>query len=498
MPLQKGSSQEVISANIAELIKAGHDKDQAVAIAMKEAGQTKDSEKIRFYVTGQLSENIAETPEGYLLCSNVPITRTGEFVYKGSELTGNDGKPLVDPTADGLVKIQRDADQVFSDETIRSFEGKPLTIDHPKGFVTPENWSDLAHGTIQNVRRGEQGDLLLADILVTTAEAIELIKSGQREISCGYDAEYEQIAVGRGRQTDIIGNHVAIVSRGRAGSRCAIQDKACSGCGECKGNCKTKDAVQEEVKMTIQDKFNKIKQWFDSCPVKITDEDETDEEKEARLAAEKEAKETQDKKMKDDALEDRLAALEAGMNSIMGMLKELLEEEEEETSDKKTKDGDETEEEKAEREAAEAQVTKDAEEAEEKKEAEEKDKETCDSMWPELISHAEVLVPGKSFRKPTKDRVATMDSIKVSVLEEAKVNKEFGQDVIALIGARDLSRLTTDSLDVAFMAVSRLVGNKRNSKVQQGSIKVHDFATARSVADINKANKDFYKGQTRQ
>ena len=44
MPLQKGSSQEVISANIAELIKAGHDKDQAVAIAMKEAGQTKDSE----------------------------------------------------------------------------------------------------------------------------------------------------------------------------------------------------------------------------------------------------------------------------------------------------------------------------------------------------------------------------------------------------------------------------------------------------------------------
>ncbi len=41
MPLQKGSSEEVISANIAELIKAGHPKDQAVAIAMREEGKMK-------------------------------------------------------------------------------------------------------------------------------------------------------------------------------------------------------------------------------------------------------------------------------------------------------------------------------------------------------------------------------------------------------------------------------------------------------------------------
>ncbi len=39
MPLQSGSSQEVISANIAELIKSGHDKDQAAAIAYKHAGK---------------------------------------------------------------------------------------------------------------------------------------------------------------------------------------------------------------------------------------------------------------------------------------------------------------------------------------------------------------------------------------------------------------------------------------------------------------------------
>lgn len=41
MPLKKGSSQKVISANIAELIRAGHPPAQAAAIAYKEAGKSR-------------------------------------------------------------------------------------------------------------------------------------------------------------------------------------------------------------------------------------------------------------------------------------------------------------------------------------------------------------------------------------------------------------------------------------------------------------------------
>ena len=41
MPLKKGSSQAVISYNIAEMIKAGHPRDQAVAAAMRMAGKSK-------------------------------------------------------------------------------------------------------------------------------------------------------------------------------------------------------------------------------------------------------------------------------------------------------------------------------------------------------------------------------------------------------------------------------------------------------------------------
>lgn len=40
MPLKKGSSSKVVSANIEELVKSGRRKDQAIAIALSEAGKS--------------------------------------------------------------------------------------------------------------------------------------------------------------------------------------------------------------------------------------------------------------------------------------------------------------------------------------------------------------------------------------------------------------------------------------------------------------------------
>ena len=40
MPLQKGSSQQAIGSNIKELMESGHPQKQAVAIALKEAGES--------------------------------------------------------------------------------------------------------------------------------------------------------------------------------------------------------------------------------------------------------------------------------------------------------------------------------------------------------------------------------------------------------------------------------------------------------------------------
>lgn len=45
MPLKSGSTHDIISANIAELIKAGHPRDQAIAAAYDKAGLGKKSER---------------------------------------------------------------------------------------------------------------------------------------------------------------------------------------------------------------------------------------------------------------------------------------------------------------------------------------------------------------------------------------------------------------------------------------------------------------------
>ncbi len=174
---------------------------------------------MKYFVTSRLSENIHETPEGYLLCLGVPIARTGEMLY-------GEGETPLETDDSGKIVIDRADGEVFRPETIASFEGKAVTITHPTEFVSPDNWSRLAKGIIQNVRRGEgeQKTDLLADLLITDSMAINLVKSGLREVSCGYEAEYTQTGDGRGMQTNIIGNHLALVDQGRAGSSYAIND----------------------------------------------------------------------------------------------------------------------------------------------------------------------------------------------------------------------------------------------------------------------------------
>ena len=163
-----------------------------------------------------ISPNQLETGEGFLICRNVPLARTGEQDYLGTEIGLN---------RTDVIKVNRDESEVFSAEAMASFEGKPVTNNHPPVLLDSENAGQYEKGHVQNIRRGsgEWADYLVGDLHIHDAELIEDIKNGKREISCGYECEYDE-EDGTYSQKNIRGNHVAVVETGRAGHKAAIMD----------------------------------------------------------------------------------------------------------------------------------------------------------------------------------------------------------------------------------------------------------------------------------
>lgn len=172
------------------------------------------------YFGSRLSANMITTPEGYLVCKNVPIARVGHQEYLGSEFKG--------PVADRLYDVTRPEDEVFDKAAIASFEGKPVVDEHPDEDVTPDNYSQYMKGVCREVHRGdgEFKNCLIGDLIIYDKALIDKIKNGKREVSCGYDCLWCQTGDSSFEQREIRGNHIAIVDRGRAGHKIAIRDSA--------------------------------------------------------------------------------------------------------------------------------------------------------------------------------------------------------------------------------------------------------------------------------
>ena len=169
------------------------------------------------YYGARISPHMTRTPEGYLICHDVPINRTGDQEYQARDLQ-LDGDP------ERLVVVHRYPEDVFDAAALASFEGKDVTQGHPPENLTPENQAAYSKGHVENVRR--VGDNTVADLYIKDPGLASDVENGVvREVSCGYVCNYEPDGDGY-RQTNIRGNHVAVVPRGRAGHEVAIKDAA--------------------------------------------------------------------------------------------------------------------------------------------------------------------------------------------------------------------------------------------------------------------------------
>lgn len=162
------------------------------------------------------------TGDGYLV-ADARIARTGIQSYAGFEI----GRPEMH-----AVRIYRPGAEVFSEDTIKSAAHRPVTNEHPPEMVTSENWKKYSVGQTGDEIAGE-GIFIRVPLMVSDEAAIQDIESGKQELSAGYvcDVDFTAGVTPAGEAYDAIQrniriNHIAIVRRGRAGSKVRIGDAA--------------------------------------------------------------------------------------------------------------------------------------------------------------------------------------------------------------------------------------------------------------------------------
>lgn len=454
---------------------------------------------MNYLSTEKIGPTRSKTPEGFLLCENVPIARTGLQIY-------GPGETPVHPGPDGIIRIERLPEEVFRPETIASFAGKPVVNDHPATDVTPYNWRDLAVGVTLNPRRGVgvEDDILVADLLITDAAAIDAILAGKREVSCGYDAEYVVMDAeqGRAKQTLIIGNHVALVDSGRCGPRCAIGDGNTHDCDcnqeeepsmkffdKLKAACKADDpkAVAAVLDQMVPDEDGKPETHVH---VHVRDEDKKDDDDDDK-------KKAKDKVM-DAAIDARFKKVEDAQDSMAKDIKSIKDA----VTDKKD-DDDDDEDDKTDDEAAfgmEAPPgTNDRAWA--------KDSAVFEESFQDTIAVAEIIAPG--IRVPTFDAKAaprkTFDalcSFRRKVLETADRDSETHVFIDSITRGRTLDAVRCGDVRTLFNAVGQFKRHANNKSLTAVAATTDrtSFGGGTGVrgeiktnADLNKKMAEFYK-----
>ncbi|MFP4457560.1 MAG: DUF2213 domain-containing protein [Clostridia bacterium] len=183
---------------------------QGIAIGEYEGGDSKSMKTVQRYEEAEVLDYVENEEDGFLTVE-IAATRTGVMPYYDFD-TGE------------VVMELKPPEEIFSDVTMESLKGVPVTDRHPPVMVDTLNWKDFTKGTTHlDVR--QEDNLLVVNETLFDDNLIAYVKSGKKaQVSIGFradldetsgefeDEKYDRI------QRNIRINHVAHVEQGRAGS----------------------------------------------------------------------------------------------------------------------------------------------------------------------------------------------------------------------------------------------------------------------------------------
>lgn len=151
------------------------------------------------------------TPQGGLRV-DARLTKAGVLRYR--DVNGNEWGEL------------RPAEEVFRPDSLQTLADAPVTVNHPPGLITAENWKQHSKGHVAETPTREE-EYVAAPIVVQDAEAVAAIERGDlHDVSAGYTCDidptpgvfegvpYQQV------QRNVRYNHAALLPEGagRAGA----------------------------------------------------------------------------------------------------------------------------------------------------------------------------------------------------------------------------------------------------------------------------------------
>lgn len=233
MPLVSGAKAKTdkgFSQNIERERAAGKPEKQAVAIAYSKAREGKDDigdpdSPIEFTIDKDKSAREHDI-NGWAEIKGNPLSKVGVFPYSGGQIAAD-----LDP--EKIYNVYRSEEELTKPDTIDSFKLLPWTDEHTMlgssdEGLTPAERKGI-HGVIGEDVYFEDG-YLKGNLKIFSDKLKELIDSGKKELSIGYRCVYvPESGVYNGErydfiQTDIRGNHLALVDEGRSGHDVAVLD----------------------------------------------------------------------------------------------------------------------------------------------------------------------------------------------------------------------------------------------------------------------------------
>lgn len=256
---------------------------------------------------------------GWFEVKDNPISKVGVFPYLGSTIDSSGEFGL---TPDELYNVFRPEAELNNPDTINSFKLVPWIDDHE--FLgdtgTPAEEKGV-HGVVGEDVKFDKG-MLTGNIKVFSERLKNEIETGKQELSLGYRCKYEKQSGNFGGdrydfvQTDIRGNHLALVDQGRMGSDVKVQDHFILTVDS--GDFVMSDTPEEKAQdeeMTLAQVIEKLDDLAEVVAgmQPSEDEEESKEEdmsEESEDKSEKEDKETGDMKTAMDAMEAKIVDLQ--------------------------------------------------------------------------------------------------------------------------------------------------------------------------------------------